>query len=259
MIPDTAFSIAFDLNAPAPERYDAQAEIQKAHAPRSSNSLIPSEHVRQFIDYMQAHREAHDDFLKAHEFPGRVIPPPKVGPRSVMLNHQQITVSGQFYEKPGPLGFDALRTIVARTPMLSSIILTRQRQVSRFCQPSDDGKLGFEICLKDPKAQRTPDDEAFIQRMTRFFTNCGDETNPRARKRLKRSNFAQLMMKSVEDTLTMDSNPIETEFKRDRSRGLSGIYAIDGATIRLCTEEGYEGDDEVIAVQVVDGVPMAAY
>ena len=37
------------------------------------------------------------------------------------------------------------------------------------------------------------------------------------------------------------------------------MYAIDGATIRLCTEEGYRGDDEVFALQVVQGNIRAAY
>ena len=28
------------------------------------------------------------------------------------------------------------------------------------------------------------------------------------------------------------------------------LYAVDGSTIRLCTEDGYEGDDEIFALQV---------
>jgi hypothetical protein len=44
------------------------------------------------------------------------------------------------------------------------------------------------------------------------------------------------MAKSVRDTLTMDAAPIETEFKRARDLGLDGFYAVDGASVRLCTE-----------------------
>ncbi|MNX91146.1 Phage portal protein [compost metagenome] len=67
------------------------------------------------------------------------------------------------------------------------------------------------------------------------------------------------MSKLVRDSLVLDSSPIETEFKRDRSLGLDGFYAVDGATIRLCNEEGYQGDDELFALQVVQGNLRAAY
>jgi hypothetical protein len=57
----------------------------------------------------------------------------------------------------------------------------------------------------------------------------------------------------------MDSMPIETEFKRNRELGMDGIYAVDGSTIRLCTEQGYQGDDEIFALQVIQGRIRAAY
>src|SRR5690606_737434 len=57
----------------------------------------------------------------------------------------------------------------------------------------------------------------------------------------------------------MDAAPIETEFKRDRNLGIDGLYAVDGATIRLCTEEGYNGNDEIFALQVVQGQVRSAY
>jgi hypothetical protein len=52
---------------------------------------------------------------------------------------------------------------------------------------------------------------------------------------------------------------IETEYKRDKSLGMDGLYAVDGSTIRLCTEDGYEGDDEIYALQVVQGRIRTAY
>lgn len=67
------------------------------------------------------------------------------------------------------------------------------------------------------------------------------------------------MSKCVRDTLVLDSMPIETEWKRDRSLGIDGFYAVDGSTIRLCTESGYRGDDEIFALQVVQGNLRAAY
>jgi hypothetical protein len=68
-----------------------------------------------------------------------------------------------------------------------------------------------------------------------------------------------MMSKLVRDSLTMDSAPIETEFKRNRSLGIDGLYAVDGATIRLANEIGYQGEDEIFALQVVQGNIRAAY
>lgn len=67
------------------------------------------------------------------------------------------------------------------------------------------------------------------------------------------------MGRSVRDSLTMDSAPIELEWKRDKTLGIDGFYAVDGATIRLCTEEGYHGDDEIFALQLVQGQITTAY
>jgi hypothetical protein len=67
------------------------------------------------------------------------------------------------------------------------------------------------------------------------------------------------MAKLVRDSLTMDMTAIETEMKRDRSMGIDGLYAVDGATIRLCDEDGYHGDDSIVALQVVNGAVRTAY
>lgn len=67
------------------------------------------------------------------------------------------------------------------------------------------------------------------------------------------------MTKHYADSLMMDSAPIETEMKRDKSLGIDGFYAVDGATIRLCTEAGYDGDDSIYALQVVEGRIVTAY
>jgi hypothetical protein len=89
--------------------------------------------------------------------------------------------------------------------------------------------------------------------------NCGWEFKPRRRKALKRDSFATFMAKVARDTLTLDSVGIETEWKRDKALGMDGFYAVDGGSIRLCTEQGYEGDDEIFALQVVQGRISCAY
>lgn len=259
---DDARQIAFDPAAPAAERYDANAELQQAHRPTASD-LIPADHLRPVIDFITASFEEQDLLAKARgqviQFPGRTRPPPARGMQSVQLDDLQIQAYGDYWEKPSPLGFDGLRAMVDQTPVLNAVVLTRIRQVGRFTQISEDGGPGFEIRHVDKTHKLTPDEKESTQLLAKFFANCGWEFNPRRRKLLRRDNFSQFMAKMVRDSLTMDSAPIETEFKRDRTRGMDGFYAVDGATIRLCAEDGYQGDDEIYALQVVQGRIATAY
>lgn len=251
---------AFDTTAPADERYDAQAQLQKTYRPTLSD-LIPAPEVQQVIDHIVADldQQAMAKSAQVIQFPtserarGR-------GMQSVYLDDLQIFASGDWYEKPSPIGFESLRQMVDQTPVLNAVILTRIRQMSAFCRPQEqEDQLGFEIRHMDKSHELTPDEEESIKLLTRFIQNSGWEFKPRARQRLKRDAFPHLMAKLVRDTLTMDAAPIETEMKRDRSLGIDGLYAVDGATIRLCTEHGYDGNDEVFALQVVQGRTRTAY
>lgn len=185
--------------------------------------------------------------------------PPKRGMQSVYIDDLQIFHSGEYFEKPSPVGFDALRTMCEQTPILAGVIMTRVRQVNRFCNVSEDGGVGFEIRHTDRKHILTPDETEATGLLGQFIANCGWEFNARARKKLKRDTFPQFMAKSMRDTLAMDACPIETEMKSDRSLGIDGFYAVDGSTIRLCTEDGYQGDDEIFALQAVNGRIVTAY
>lgn len=184
----------------------------------------------------------------------------KAGMQSVFLDERRIEMLGDYYERPGAFQFDSLRLMVDRTPILSAVVLTRQRQVKRFCRVQENGVgPGFSIRLKDKGAKLGDDEQQSIQLLEGFFTNCGWERNPRVRARMKRDNFSGFMMKQLRDSLILDSAPIETEFKRDKKLGIDGFYAVDGASIRLCSEDGYRGDDEIFALQVIQGNIRAAY
>lgn len=260
MAKSTAFT-AFNPYAPADERYDARADLDRTFRPLASQ-LHPPDAVREVIDFIQGQMADHD-LLKANNiltFPGqRVIQPKPRGMQSVYLDGQQIMVQGDYFDKPGALNFEAMRQMVEATPILNAVVMTRIRQVTRFCQPSEDGGLGFEIRHQDRKHKLKPTEQESVNLLARFFKNCGWEFNPRARKRLKRDSMTQFMAKSVRDTLCMDAAPIETEMKRDRSLGIDGMYAVDGTTVRLCMEDGYHDDDEIFALQVIQGRITAAY
>lgn len=245
---DTAHETAFNPDAPAPERYDALSELGRIFRPHASDLVD----IRpQDIDLLKArwqHGPLKLDARRAAK-----------GPQSVFLDDWQVRIQGSYWEKPSPLNFESLRMMTHQTPILSAIVLTRMRQVRSFCRLQEErGHPGFEIRHRDRAHQLTADEQAVTQTLARFFINCGWEFRGRHRKALGRDSFSSFVPKLVRDSLMMDSMPIETEARRD-AQGIDGLYAVDGATIRLCTEEGYEGDDRVFAVQVVQGRVAALY
>lgn len=259
---DDARSLAFDPAAPAAERFDAQTQLTATYQPLAS-ALLPNAAVREVVDWIQDDLDA-QALLKAQRakiipFPGDSPQRGQRGMQSVVLDRYQIAAQGDWYDRPGPMGFDALRAMVEQTPVLSAVVLTRIRQISRFCQPSEDGGPGFELRHIDRQHELAPEEQRSLHLLARFFQHCGWEWSPRRRRQLKRDNFTQFIAKLVRDSLTLDAAAIETELKAKRDLGIDGLYAVDGATIRLCSEDGYQGDDAFFAVQVIQGQVRTAY
>lgn len=257
---DNARTVAFDTHAPQDERFDAQAELAKSvHSPAD---VIPHQELAPLLDVVRERWAESMDMLaktQTYDYAGRGGPPPAQGMQSVSLDGWQVQATADYYERPSSMSFESLRTMVSETPVLSAVVLTRIRQINRFCSISDDGGPGFEICHQDKSHKRTPDEEQACKDLQRFFLNCGWEWRPRERRRLKRGNFQAFMAKSLRDTLSMDSAPIETEQKADARLGISGFYAVDGSTIRLCTDAGYSEHPEAYALQVIQGAVAASY
>lgn len=262
---DHARKVAFDPRAPSDERYEAQAELQKAAMPRALSDLIPASNIQPIIDFIN--RDLEDQAMAKSlqranviPFPSNAVKDKKPGMQSVWLDDLQINVNGDWFERPGQFSFDSMRAMVEQTPLLNSVIMTRQRQVARFCRPQQGGRgPGFKIASREKVENVDEREKDAMKLLESFIINSGWEKRPRQRMRLKRDNFQTLMMKLVRDSLTMDSMAIETEWKRDKSLGLDGMYAVDGATIRLCSEDGYQGEDEIFALQVVQGQIRTAY
>ncbi|ECZ5235197.1 phage portal protein [Salmonella enterica subsp. enterica serovar Enteritidis] len=259
---DNALETAFNAAAPKDEQQDAMAKAQQAAMPSSVAELAPL--IKHIADAY-----ADQEFYKSLEKPN-VVPFPskqiqdgkKEGMQSVWLDERQIQMQGEYYEKSSNFNFDSMRMMVDRTPILSAVVMTRIRQIKRFCRASTKGQgPGFQIRLRDQQdgVRLKKAEQDSIQALQGFFTHCGWESNPRERQRLRRDNFSGFMGKMVRDSLVMDSAPIETEYKRNRALGMDGFYAVDGATIRLCNEDGYKGDDEIFALQVVQGNLRTAY
>jgi hypothetical protein len=256
---ETALSTAFNGNAPADERDHAMREAQQVAMPSSVADMMP---VVEFVQQQYEEQEFSKALSKPNviPFPSRAIAEKRPGMQSVFVNDTYGNGMGEWRDRWSTMSFDMLRGMVDQTPVLSAVIFTRIRQVKRFCRVPDGGKgPGFQIRLKDPNQKMGTDEHQSVALLQDFFTHSGWEKNPRQRARLKRDNFSNFMAKLVRDSLTLDSCPIETEYKRNKALGLDGLYAVDGATIRLANEVGYQGDDEIFALQVVDGNIRAAY
>lgn len=256
---DNAVQTAHNPAAPQDERQDALRQAQQAALPSSVDNMLP---LVQYVQERYQEEQMQKALARASviPFPSRAVREREPGMQSVYLDDTRLQMLGEWYERPSAFSFDSMRTMADQTPILSAVIMTRQRQIKRFCRVQQSGKgPGFQIALKDPSAKLGKDEQQSIQLLEGFFTNCGWESNPRQRMRLRRDNFSNFMAKLTRDSLIMDSAAIETEWKRDRARGIDGMYAVDGATIRLCNEVGYQGDDEIFALQVVEGQIRAAY
>lgn len=260
MSTDLARQVAFDPRAPADERYDAQAELTRTYAPAKADSNVVE--LAKWAAAQYQEQEFYKSLAKPDApNPSYAVREGKPGVQSVWLDDVQVNIQGNWYERPTAFGFQSMREMVHQTPILNAIIMTRQRQVSRFCRPNERGGRGegFRIALKDPDANPTEDQKKSILLLQDFFSSCGWEKKARQRMRLGRDDFTRFMAKLTRETLSLDSMPIETEWKSDKSLGLDGLYAIDGSTIRLCTEQGYDGDDEIFALQVVQGQVRTKY
>ena len=258
MSTDTAFAILNDPRAPSDERYDANMELQQAATAAGPHARFAEiiDHIRSDYDEQAFMKSISDK--KIVQFPAKNAGRP--GMQSVFLDELQISWQGGYFEKQGGLNFAMLRSMAYGTPLISSIIMTRIRQVARFCAPQEAGEgPGFAIRHIEKNHALTDEETNSINLLTKFFQNCGWEFNPRQRRKLKRDDFASFMAKSVQDSLILDNAPIETEMKRDRALGMDGFYAVDGSSVFLVNELEYDGEDEIYACQVVNGSIRAAY
>ncbi len=287
---DSAIKVAMNESAPADEQHAAIAEIQQValsnldqqkdmqyvvnmlrQGLHEQSASLPSDYSaparfngdNEFYKSLSIEdRELHKALKYGHlaAFPSHAQRENKPGMQSVYLDEIQVTQIGEYYEKPGILSYEAMRAMADQTPIISAIVATRIRQVQRFCHQQAGANLrGYNIKMRNATEIQSEDDVKNIQMLNRFIQNCGFEFKPRARSALRRDDFMTFMSKLVRDSLTLDSAPIETEWKKDRKQGLDGFYAVDGATIRLTPEGGFKDNPDVFALQVVQGRVRAPY
>ncbi|MGH3849224.1 MAG: hypothetical protein ACRDRT_05900, partial [Pseudonocardiaceae bacterium] len=148
---ESALVIAHNDAAPADERAQANVELHKSTMPRGLHDLLPGSDVREAIDWISQQYEDQQmakAFAKPNviPFPSKAVQNHEGGMQSVWIDDMQVSTMGDYYEKPTAFGFDAARAMVDQTPILSAIIMTRQRQVQRFCRPPSTMRgPGFQI------------------------------------------------------------------------------------------------------------------
>jgi len=240
----TLHKIAMDVRATAEERGEASMELQAAFQPEVDPRVVAEAENFASMGTMLAKSSA----LVPRERPrGNTHVPVS------MLAQDNTgvygTVRGGYIERPGATTMQGLKHLCENISVVNAIISTRVRAVLRFARlAEEEGVEGFEIRHKDPTHRLTKPEEKHTRELTEWFLNCGDESNPIRRKGLRRRSLREFLGMSIRDSLSLDACPIEMQWTRNGKR-LSGIYPIDGASVYLVNEIGYEGDSEVVAVQ----------
>lgn len=153
--------------------------------------------------------------------------------------------------------FDFLKSFVNSFDLAKAIMLTRIRQISPFlAKPRKKGQIGFQIVRAD-REKLSDRDKPAVKRVEEFLLNGGDEPVWHKRDKLRRRDLAEFVSELLWSTLSADACPIEPVYQNNGK--LCGWHNIPYDTIRLCTELGYEGDDEIRAVQVIDSMPYATF
>lgn len=189
---------------------------------------------------------------------GRVLSAPSgVEPlRSVMLNPAARHWGGRGSQTIKPnrhIEYRALRRIAEKAWLVNMIIVHQQNKVRPFLKPSTDTNIrGFQLRCKDRDAVPNDAQKQRLKDVEKFLLNTGWGPDSE-----RRDNLAHFVMKAVRDYLTLDQ--VATELQRTVSRRLFAYWAVDPATIVRCTEEGYDGDDQVRYIQEIDLVPVAYY
>ena len=124
---------------------------------------------------------------------------------------------------------------------------------------SEKGKRGFAIELKDIEAKATAADKKKAKEIEAFIlaTNSPKISGDKAISKGHEDNLVMYTKKILRDLLTLDQTATEKLWTKGGE--LIAFEAIDAATIIRCTEEGYEGDNDIRFVQAVDDQVVAQY
>lgn len=140
-------------------------------------------------------------------------------------------------------------------PILNSVILTRQNQVSMYCQPArySEKGLGFQVRMRDFNKEPGRQQKEEIKRIEEFLLNTGKD------KDIDRDSFQNFCRKIVRDTYIFDQVNFEKIFNKKTNK-LEKFIAVDPSTIFY----GTNAKGEIIKggqryVQVIDKQVRATF
>lgn len=164
------------------------------------------------------------------------------------------TIGNGYKESPTQITDNFLRAM-ARTPLIRSVIDTRQNQLSNFSRPTMDvnmpgwtirKKVGlFDKAISDV-GELTNQEKAEISGLVKFILNCGitdeyGDKNINKHARFIRPTFESFLRETVRDSLTMDN--LAFECISNKRGDLHGFVSVDGATVRFADESKYFDSD----------------
>lgn len=158
--------------------------------------------------------------------------------KSLFIDPYQMLESIGYRERPMMLGFDQLRLMSERNPIIAAVINTRVNQVASFSRPPrSDYDVGFKFFMRDMEEKPTKADERRMKELTAF---CDATGFPGKVEEEARDVFDSFLRKASRDSLTYDQMCYEIVPSRKGTPG--AFYAIDAATIRLATTPDYWRD-----------------
>lgn len=193
---------------------------------------------------------------------------------SIQVDPNDLSASLGFKEKHFSVSYDVLRAM-GRTPIVKSIIETRKKQISNFCQPqANKYSPGYVIepkqkyALGAQKLKLTKTQEERIEFLIEFLMNCGSVENYWEGD----DDFGVFVGKLLEDSLLFDQGTFE--IARDNSQLPCQFAAQDSSTMRIADtfdsdgryggrnaylfKEPYKGHP-IKYVQAIDGVVVNEY
>ena len=144
------------------------------------------------------------------------------------------------------------RRIAEKAWLLNTVIGHIIDKTIPYMRPmSAKGKRGFAIELKDADAKMSKADEKKAKEIQEFIlaTNSPKLSNNKAISKDHEDNLITYTKKILRDVLTLDQTASEKLWSRGGE--LLGFEAIDAATIVRCTEEGYDGDEDIRFIQKI--------
>lgn len=161
--------------------------------------------------------------------PAPVVPqsPPAHDPQALYWDPFALVEQLGYKEKPAPITYATLATMVWKVPIINAIIQTRINQVSSFTTPQTHRfDTGFRVRMRDREAKPSKQDKKFMKEMEDRILTTGWTDDPR-----QRDSFETFMRKITRDSLVYDQMCFEVVPGRDGKP--SQWYAVDASTIRL--------------------------